>query len=145
MHRFTCSKFLSIAPREVTWQQRKAILAYTQAHLGADSLLSLKRGSSDESKDKLFTMSAAFVLARYGMLQLLAQEVLEGLGVSATPKSLWWQASPQMIRIAKAFIAGNIRLLMAGTNCRLRRYFRRKTRWGWEIVVMCRPSTPNWS
>lgn len=112
MHRFTRSKFLSIAPREVTWQQRKAILAYTQAHLGADSLLSLKRGSSDESKDKLFTMSAAFVLARYGMLQLLAQEVLEGLGVSATPKSLWWQASPQMIRIAKAFIAGNIRLLM---------------------------------
>ena len=76
MHRFTRSKFLSIAPREVTWQQRKAILAYTQAHLGVDSLLSLKRGSSDESKDKLFTMSAAFVLARYGMLQLLAQEVL---------------------------------------------------------------------
>lgn len=112
MHRFTRSKFLSIAPREVTWQQRKAILAYTQAHLGADSLLLLKRGSSDESKYKLFTMSAAFVLARYGMLQLLAQEVLEGLGVSATPKPLWWQASPQMIRIAKAFIAGNIRLLM---------------------------------
>ena len=80
--------------------------------MGADSLLSPKRGSSDESKDKLFTMSAAFVIARYGLLQSLAQDVLSELGVSAPLAPSWWQASPQMIRVAKAFIAGNIRLLM---------------------------------
>lgn len=57
-------------------------------------------------------MSAAFVIARYGMLKLLAQEVLNDLGVQAVMEPLWWQASPQMMRIAKAFIAGNIRLLM---------------------------------
>lgn len=106
------SKFLSIPQRENGWGQRKEMVSYVQNLLGASSSLSLKRGSSDEDKDKGFMMAAAFIIAHYGLLQQLSYEVLQEMGITATLPPAWWETSPQLMRIAKGFVAGNIRALL---------------------------------
>ena len=98
------SKFLSIPQRENGWGQRKEMVSYVQNLLGASSSLSLKRGSSDEDKDKGFMMAAAFIIAHYGLLQQLSCEVLQEMGITATLPPAWWETSPQLMRIAKGFV-----------------------------------------